>query len=345
MSRPVAVIRRATRNGAIRSGPPPGGRTRRPTVAGDRRSAHRQRRAGRAPAHGQQGEVAVGVEGHDGAVEAPCRRRGSTVGLVLARDDVGVGGDQAVGDHEAGAVLDPVAGRPLDLHHRAGDRAAAVADDRPVAAGGGPSSGVGPQGVEDLGEVVGPDQRLQRLRWRPAGRGSGRVDLLGDPRGAWPAGPTQPGWRPARAGRATPPRRGRPDRPRRRPRRSVVPSTPSARRGRRRPPTRNPRAWPSDAPTEEQADGQRRGPAAWLGGLAAGRGTAAAGARRRRGRRASPTQDDDPGDEAEAVAADDGEHGEPGRRRRTRSSVERRRPSTRPGALAVGVTRRAGGRG
>ena len=292
MSRPVASIRRATRNGAIRSGSPPGWPNTPPIVAG--RRLGRPAAAGRSsPATAQQREVAVGVEGHDGRRRRGDRRRGSTAVSRLARDHVGVGDDQV--RRRRRSRCRPGSGRRPRPRPSppSGRRRRPWPAISPLAAGGGPEVG-----------------RRARARRRPAGksssptsdrsaciasggRGSASSIALGDPRGRWPARRRQPGLagqhRAAAshthdehaddAGHAAR-RRGRPGR-----------STPSRGAGRSRPPTTNPsglaerRARPARQPTaitEHQHVARRP---------RAGRATAAASADARRAR---PSAEPDP---------------------------------------------------
>ncbi len=170
----------------------------------------------------------------------------------LARHHVGVGDDQAVVHHEAGAVLHPVAGRPLDLDDRPGHRRGGL-EREPAGLGRRAQVGRGPEGVEHVGEVVVARPAPVAPAWRRAGAGRSSSIVWADPRGR------RPGGRATRAGdqdRQHQPHRAttRPTSPATAPAtRSAAPTDAVDRgRGRSRPPTTKPRAWPSEAPTSSR---------------------------------------------------------------------------------------------
>ena len=162
------------------------------------------------------------------AVEAPAvvadrpwsrRSPATTWALVTTRSG---------GHHEAGAVLHLAAGGALDLHDRAGDRVGgglATARSRPAA---GRAPGVGRERVEDVGEVVGADERLQRLHG-VGRRRAGWRRAAGRPTTWSPGATTHPGLATS-TGSTQPHHHDEAGAARRRPpaRRSVVPSTPVA---------------------------------------------------------------------------------------------------------------------
>ena len=169
--------RRPTRNGASRSGPPPGWPK---TAPRPPRAVSPMANGGRSrPGTLQEREIAGRVERdgsrvHRGAV-GPLE-----LGRAFAGDDVCVRGDEVRADDEAGAFLDAVTGAADDFHRRAGRplrgrRAEARCGRRRT------EDRCRLQGIEHLGKVL-SDEASQRPR-RVGRRGKDVVDGTHDSRG------------------------------------------------------------------------------------------------------------------------------------------------------------------